>query len=248
MRTQWIILAILLGGCGQEKLDIGNDVLAARGTVDTPWAGHKYLLSVGKSNWTSPRGIGADLDGFVPAFTLDAVGPSVTIGAAQFDATPETAEQDVCGPTEQVALTADGQIGPTALRVHVRNDSDPVMPVQVTAAIYELKLNDVLPVGSTVSTAGTLEATLDLRGLYPLFTALGPSRTPASICESLRVQYTSVSCLEDSCAVKCGPCPTDAEPYCLTVRAEGLGAVEAPDLELVPIEAGSVPSSCADAG
>jgi hypothetical protein len=221
---------------------------------------------LGKGDWTVPRGIGKDLFGVAPAFMFDVSGSGTDLtsmlgyGPGTFtDAngdlqpvTPANATQDSCGPTSPIAFSGAGYpsstIGPTHIRMHVLNTTV-TPPVQVTGDVYDLKFTDILPNGSTPSTTGTLEATMDFTQLYILFQALGPDRTPASVCTALSQAYTPSSCApgDASCTVACQPCPTaDASPTCLTVKAEDVGAVEAPNLSVSEVVEASRPATCAD--
>lgn len=239
------LMALPLTACGG-----GDDHDAA--AQNNPWAGKTYLLTVQKTEWSSPRGIGNDIADFVPSFILkigDSGDASVTIGAAQTEATPADAVQDLCTPTPAVGFSHEGsassEIAPSVMRVHIAN-ANATPPVQVTGNVYDLKLTNVLPNGSTPATGGTFEATMDFRELYPLFTQL-LTPTPDNVCSTLHDNYTSPTCMDPSCEVSCQPCPTaDAAPYCLTVKAEGVGAVEAPGLTLTPVDEATRPSTCAD--
>jgi hypothetical protein len=244
----------------------GDDDSAPNDTALSPWSGHTYLLSLAKGDWTVPRGIGIDLIGFAPAFMFD-IGGSGTDLTSMFgygpgtttDAngdlqlvTPANATQDSCGPTSQISFSGasypSSTIGPAHIRMHVLNTAV-TPPVQVTADVYDLKFTDILPYDGTTSTTGTLEATLDFRQLYVLFQALGPTRTPASVCRTMIDTYTPSSCApgDASCTVACQPCPTaDASPTCLTVKAERVGALEALNFSISEVVEASRPATCAD--
>ncbi len=227
---------------------------------DASWSGHRYLLSIKKGDWAVPRGVGADLFGVAPAFMFDIQGSgsnqTTTLGygtATMLDADknpvalpPEQIKQDACGPTTTATVGADGSVTVPQMKLHVINASQ-TPPLQVTADVFNLKFSNVFPNGGTTSTSGTLEATMDFKQLYILFASLGPTRDAASVCQALSEHYTLSTCMDDSCKVKCEPCPnasaTDT-PTCLTVQATDLGAILADDHTVSPIT--SVGASCAD--
>lgn len=225
-----------------------------------PWAGHTYFLNAGVKDWVSPDGVGYDLDGIAPAFVLsvgqdDQVTLGTAAGTMPSDSDPDVeimvpadqAVQDLCSPTAKLSLDGAEQgngIGPASVRMHFANDlASPAL--QVTGDVFDLTLTDVLPTGDATS-SGTLEATMDLRQLYVLFSALGPTRTAESICTAYGIEYTPAGCTEPGCMALCQPCPDDGAPYCLTVKAEGVTAVEAPNLSLTEVDENSRPTSCAD--
>jgi hypothetical protein len=243
-------MTLPLGGCSS-----GDDDDAAPPDDTSPWAGKKYLLNM-QGEWTKPRGIGKDIDDFVPAFMLEVSGTSadaltMTIGAAQSDATVATAVQNLCGPTYTVSFSGSdypkSQIDPATMRVHIKNTPSSGETVQATGNVYGFSMTDVLPPAGGTATTGKFKATMDFRELYKLFTALGPTVSPDGVCEGLYDQYTPMGCEEDpSCWVKCHACP-DGEPYCLTVEAEDISAEEAPNLNIVEVTEASRPDTCVDA-
>jgi hypothetical protein len=176
----------------------------------------------------------------------------MTIGAAAADATPADAVQNLCGPTQKVSFSGSdypkSEITPSNMRVHIKNTPSSGEPVQATGNVYGFTMTDVLPEAGKTTTAGKFKATMDFRELYTLFTALGPTVSPDGVCEGLKDQYTPMGCETDpSCWVSCVPCPTaDAAPYCLTVEAEDVGAVEAPNLDIVEVSEATRPATCVD--
>jgi hypothetical protein len=242
-----LFTALPLGGCGGDG--------AASGDEAGSWAGKKYFLSM-RGDWSVPRGIGSDIDYFVPSFLLEVSGASVdtlsvTIGAAQADATVDTAVQDLCGPTQTVVFSGGGypksELTPDAMRVHIKNTPSGGAPVQATGSVYGFTMTDALPETGSTTTGGKFKATMDLRELYQLFTELGPTVSPENVCEILKDQFTPVGCESDpTCWVACGPCPNDSAPYCFTVEAEDIGAVEAPNLSIVEVTEASRPATCVD--
>ncbi len=218
----------------------------------SPWAGKKYFLNM-TGEWTVPRGIGKDIDGFVPSFIMQ-VSPdasSVTIGIAQPDATASNAVQNLCGPTAKATLSPgsypNSVIAPSSMRVYIKNTPMTGDPVQATGNVFGFTLTNMLPEAGGTTTEGTFKASMDFRELYRLFTALGPTVSPDGVCEGLYSQYTPVGCEEDpTCWVKCQPCADDGAPYCLTIEAEDVGAIEAPNLSVVDVTEDARPATCAD--
>jgi hypothetical protein len=226
-------------------------------TQPSPATERTYLLTISQSNWSAPQGIGYDLFGIFPALILKTNGSSVAVATAagtESDAegnlsvvTASEATQDLCTPTSQLPVTQRGLtlFGPASMRWHLTNGPGDAS-VQVTQNVYDLELEDVLPSDGMTSTSGALNVTLDFRQFYLLAAALGPTRTPDSMCAAFAAEYTSSDCLSDSCVVACEACPTDGAPYCLTVHATGIGAIEAPNLPFTEIDEASRPASCAD--
>jgi len=251
-----LLLALPLTACS------GGDDDAAATDQPSPWSGHTYYLNIAKTKWATPRGVGNDLFGVAPAFIFDISGTSANLTAkmataaatrpSAADATVieqipvEEAVQDTCGPTQTVPVSASGEIKPDLVRMHVLNTS-PDPHVQTTGDVFGFTLNGILPSGGTPSTSGTLQATMDFRQLYVLFASLGETRTPQSVCDTLKGQYTPSTCVDDpSCVVQCTPCPNDGAAFCLSVTAEGIGAVEAPNFSIVDVPDAGRPASCAD--
>ncbi|HTQ08328.1 MAG TPA: hypothetical protein VMI54_30950 [Polyangiaceae bacterium] len=227
-----------------------------------PWAGNTYYLNLARGDWSMPRQVGMDLFGVAPAFVLS-VGASgdVTLGTAEgttpdssassgFDMiSAENATQDLCSPTTKLTLDASGSasaIGPAQIRMHVTNQTAQPSPLQVTGDVFGLKLTNILPNGDA-KPSGTLDATMNFGQLAVLFSALGPSRDADSVCTAFASAYTPSSCMDPSCRVTCQPCPDDpTKPYCVSVEASPVVAVEAPNLSLTEVDENDRPASCAD--
>lgn len=244
----------------------GDDDSSGGNTQTSPWSGKTYLLSLSKRDWTVPKGIGMDLFGVAPAFIFKVTGTGNDLTATMATApgtypnpadtttslpvTPAQAAQEPCGPTVDFPLAASGYpkaiLGPKQIRMFVKNNT-PTPPLQITADVYDLKFTDILPNGSTPSTTGTLSAKMDFRQLYVLFASLGNTRTPDSVCKALSDAYTPSDCAagDASCTVGCEACP-DGKPYCLSVEAEDIGAVEAANLAVTPVTEQGRPATCAD--
>lgn len=200
----WLGLAPFVLACGSEDEPAKNT-----------WENRNYLLEVPSTQWTEPPQVGNDIGEFVPHFLLHVSGSApdrftVTLGTADADG-----QQNLCSVTSELearaAASGGVQIGPGALAVHLVH---PTQPVEVDATIRELTLSNVLPSGGKVAKEGELAAVIDARELYPLFTLL-PEPSPETVCAAL-----------DSYNAACVPCPTDGESFCLSLKAERLGASE----------------------
>ena len=208
-------------GCGSDEGDPSSKPDA--------WIGNTYVLEVPEAKWTEPPGIGVEISGFVPQFLVQVQGASgsdveVLLG------TGSMAEQESCGPTQTVTASSSYpsmQIGPVDHPIYVRHATE---DIEVAATAYDLTLTDVLPGGG--SATGELVATMDMRELYPLFTLL-ITPTPETVCTALSMSSAMVPC------EYCG----DGEPFCLTIKAEGVVA-EPSDLTVQPIDAGALDASC----
>jgi hypothetical protein len=222
----------MFGACGTSSGGGGP-------SKDAPWVGNTYVLTIPSANWTQPPNIGSDIGSFVPQFLIG-IGQSsgntmtVTIGTA------ENGVQDPCNVTTQV--TADGSGYPNAtitvdaLPLRIVNT---VSGVVVDATARNFTLTNVLP-GSPAANSRTLSAILDISELYPLFNQVPvESRTPAGVCGVLQQEANT----------PCVACPTTNQPYCLTLEAVQLGAVEGTPA-VMSIASSDVPASCSpsDAG
>ena len=204
---------------------------------DAAWIGNSYVLTIPEANWTKPPNLGGDIGSFVPQFLIGVAQSSgytmtVTIVTAM------NGVQDSCNVTTQV--TADGSGYPDAII------TVPALPLRITntvsgvvvdTTVRNFTLTNVLPGTSTKS--GDLSAVLDISELYPLFNQIpAASRTPDGVCGVLKSEASTA----------CATCPTTGQPYCLTLEAVQLQAVEG-TAPVMSIASSAVPSSCAvDAG
>jgi hypothetical protein len=178
------------------------------------WNGQTYLLDVVEEQWSEPRGIGGEIDAFVPNFLMRVEGESpdtfnVTIATAKADGT-----QDLCNRTKTFTATRSetGEIiGPDEFPLYIQHTEEP--DLAVNGVVYDFTFKDILPNGDAMSTVGELSATMNFRHLYPLFTLL-IDPTPEAVCTAL----------QDSYGEPCAACPGNGEPFCLTVKAIELGA------------------------
>jgi len=192
------------------------------------WSGRTYTLSIGDRSWTEPRGVITDIKDYVPQFMFEVQGDSPT----SFDVTTATARSDVQDPCNKVAtLPGSGNaIGPAdfPLRIkHLRED------IVVQATLRDLSFTEVFPTAGTVSAAGKFSATLDARDVAPLFTQIDSDPTPDELCTALS---------QLSPPVPCQACPHDGEQYCLTLKAEKIGATESDGTTIEPISKPTDPS------
>jgi hypothetical protein len=145
----------------------------------------------------------------VPDFLL-----GIEAGAGdELKVTLATAEgsQDLCNQTTQVTATRasypDVQITAPQFAMRMTN---PDANITVRTTIRNLRFTNVLPGGA--EKRGELSAEVDVREVYPLFTLI-PNAMPDSVCASL-----------GQVGAPCAACSSDTKPYCLTLRAIGLGA------------------------
>ena len=200
-----------------------------------PWDGRSYLLVIPEQAWAEPAAMGEEVGAFVPAFTLQVEGSSgdtidLTIGTADAEGT-----QEECNPTttttSEPAKYPEVQIGPIDLPIYLRNDEG---GVSVNTKAYNLTISNVLPEGDSAADEGELSAIMDVRETAELFTRLF-SRTPDAVCDAV-----------ESVEASCDPCPKDDEPYCVAIKAVGIGATELADADWKPIEAGDVSEACVE--
>jgi hypothetical protein len=213
---------------------------------DAPWIGNTYVLAIPDGNWSKPPNIGSDVGAFVPQFLIGVSQGSgntitVTLGTAASGVQDAAANapQDTCNVTT-VIPGVDGSGYPNAT---ITADALPLRivntaftpPVVVDTTVRNFTLTNVLPNGSTTMKMGSLSAVLDISELYPLFNQIpASSRTPDGVCGVLQTEANT----------SCAACPTTGQPYCLTLEAVQLGAVES-TTALMPIASNQVPASCA---
>ncbi len=254
-----VLFSLPLAACSGS----GDDDSSTTQTKTSPWSGHTYLLSLASTDWTTPRKVGTDLFGVAPAFMFKITGEgdnlTATVGTGPgtyltdpsdtttaVPVTPVQAMQDPCGVTTDVPFSASGYPNATINEDHTKLFvKNAAKGLQTTADVYGLKFTNILPNGNTPSTTGTLDASMDFQELYVLFAALGPGRTADTVCANVKSAYTPTNCMDPSCTVQCTACPGGA-PYCLSVEAQGVGAVEAPNLVVNEITEANRPSTCAD--
>lgn len=224
-------LALLGTGCSGD-----DDADAA---PPTAWQGKTYSLAIPDTAWFEPDpAIGREFGPYVPDFLLridQSAGTShvATVGAANDGA------QNLCNPTGKVngaGAYPSATFGPTAFPLHIHNavdEDDPADDVVITMTVDDLTFENVLPNGATPA-EGTFSATLRAREVYPLLTQLIGS-SPDVFCDALLQSY----------ATPCEACPTDGAPYCVTLTAIDVGAVET-TTQIEPVTLEGRDASCAD--
>jgi len=191
---------------------------ASKGVEDVEWVGHTYQLSIADYQWSEPRGLGDDIGPYIPTFLVKVEG-----SGNEIDATLTIAaggKQDPCNKTVHVDAKAaypSATLGPVDFGVRLVNDdpSDSNPGVEVYAQAYDFTLTDILPGAGGV---GVLQATMDAREIFPLFTLLGEGATADDLCDELMKQTSG--------AAECQPCPKDGKAYCLTLKSSRLEATE----------------------
>ena len=212
-----LVLFALSTGCSAEKPETN------------PWHGRTYWLEIPRVNWSEPRGIGSDIGDYVPGFLLKVQGDAPDTFEVMMGAATADGGQNTCNPTGKVSGSAElpgGAIGPSEFPMHIRHVRDPIV---ADGTVYNLTITNALPNGDSTP-IGEFVGTMDFRQIYQLFTAI-INVTPEACCTTLEMTYSRT----------CEPCPSDQEPYCLTVKAIDLIAVPY-DAELEPIDA--VDPSC----
>jgi hypothetical protein len=230
MRRPRLLLTVLLSSCCAA--------LACGSGGQTPgshWAGKSYLLDtpeVPPPNWIQPKGFGSDVGAYVPQFLIGVAagtGDDLTITLA----TALEGSQDMCVPTAQITASATGYpnlaIATDALKMRIK-DTDPSRAKVVKATARNLQLNNILP-GESPAKDGELIATVSVAELYPLFYQI-PNATKDSVCSAFA-----------QAGVTCQPCPSDQQPYCLTLKAVQIGAAQVAT-QVVPVSEGSIDPSC----
>jgi len=223
MSTSWLCLLLVaaptLVACGT------NDPSPAK---SNEWSGHTYTLSIGDRSWTEPRGVINDIKDYVPEFIFQV--PSDA--GASFDVLTATAHSDAQDPcTVTSALPVSGNaIGPADFPLRIKHLREAIV---VQATLRQLSFMQALPTGGVVSTTGTFSATLDARDVAPLFTQIDANPTADDLCSTLA---------QLSPPVDCQACPHDGEVYCLTLKAEKIGATQSDGTTIEPITKPNDPS------
>ena len=236
-------LAAALVSAGSAACSASTDGSANLSQGDTssgqtktgPWDGKTYLLDIPPESWSEPRGIGSEIGSFVPVFSLKVEGSSDDALDLLLGTADAAGLQETCNPTtkEQAqtdpATHPDVRIGPVDFPIYLENEE---RDIRVSATAYDLTISNVLPDGDTPAEQGGLSAVMDAREIYEMFFLL-LSPTADAVCNAL-----------EDFGAPCQPCPRDEAPYCLTIKAVGLGAIERSDAGLNPIEANEVSPSC----
>lgn len=244
-----LIFASALSGCSDPPPDdpgmgtagvtggtgAGGNAGAA-GTAAAWDAGNTYLLTVPVNNWATPRNVGGEIGAYVPQFVI-AVDSRMGNVANLSLGTASAGMQDMCGPTAAATTAAtavypQSQIGPINLPMHLikTNPDTGAQEAIVHATAYNFTLSNALP-GDGNAKDGQLDATMDIREIYPMFTQLSADPTPEKVCNAL----------ESGFEAPCQACPSDGQVWCLSLQALGLEAALA-NLTLQPVDPSVVTS------
>ena len=187
---------------------------------------------------------GYDIAGSVPAFLLQVAespsGYDVTVGTAlRRDSASEPLEQQLCSPTSTVSAVSnpypDFQLGPVDLPIYLRH-ADPEQEYSIQTKLYDLTITNILPPeGGTAE--GTLSAYLDVREIFPIFPAVGPSRDADKTCSYIEANTEDAMCSACPDGVDSGP-----GNYCFFIEAVYLTAEVAPGVTVQPVT--MPPASC----
>ncbi len=183
--------------------------------------GRTYVVALGEARIVEPPGIGSVLSSYLTTDILMGVssvdGSSLNIigAVAKADVSPD--EQDYCDPTIPFP-TADFSAQPFFT----------VGPQTTTLSVagYDIEIGDLNITGTfssdgTYFDGGTLSGTIDTRPLSPL---IDDSGNPGAICE-LAVNFGAT----------CEACPSDGEPYCLTLVADQILAEQVDGVTLIEV-------------
>jgi len=183
--------------------------------------GRTYIVALADARIVEPPGIGSVLSSYLTQDILLGVnevsGDSLgIIGAiAKADVSPD--EQDYCDPTIPFP-TADFSAQPYFT----------VGPQTTTLSVagYDIEIGDLNVTGTfapdgTYFDGGTLSGTIDTRPLAPL---IDDSGDEGAICD-LAINF----------GAECEACPSDGQPFCLTLVADQILAEELDEVTLVEV-------------
>lgn len=201
----------------------GSDALAfstsALGTpLDTDLVGRTWAFDLASARIVTPEGMAAVLNMF-PAepLLLGVVAASDTeLTIIEGTGFLDAIDQDYCAATTELPpgdFSEQPYFSVVAETAGVQVSGVPVTVRNVTIT------GTFAADGSEVG-GGTLSSILDTRPLAPL---VGGTE-PGSACEVMI-----------SLGIVCEPCPTDSEPYCVTLIADQITAPEVPGVTVAPI-------------
>ena len=234
-----MILALLpaAAACGSdsESTPADGSTGGAGNAQPVSWDNTTYKLQIPSSSWSEPQGVGAEISDFVPPFLLSVATCANDTCGLMLGTADSAGAQQMCNATVNTNATGTPpavQIGPLDFPMYIKHVSQ---DVSVYATAYDLTITNVLPSSNGIATAGELAATMDVRELYPMFTMV-VIRTPDTVCEAFASQ-----------GADCTAC-ADGQPYCLTLKAIRLGAIEIPDLTLEAVDSAATGAECAPRG
>lgn len=186
-----------------------------------------YALNLREARIVEPAGVGSILGTYLTQDILVGIetvdnSKIQMIGAIGVEgASPPV--QDYCTssipfPEADFAAQPYFQIGPQTTTLAVAG---------LEIVIGDLEITGTFASDGSYFTGGTLGGTIDTRPLVPL---LDPEGEPGSICD-----------LAASFGAVCGTCPEDGEPYCLTLVADQIEALQVEGESLVEVAAGDCP-------
>jgi hypothetical protein len=254
IQAAFILASLPLAACsGDDDTNGDNTGGTGGGTQASPWAGHTYTLTTTKFDWTVPKGLGKDIENVMPVFMFQMTTTSGKDMTAKIASAPKlvdemgnpvagTLTQDPCTPTIELPVSGaaypNSVIGPTTMDLHLvskAGDPGPAGDVQVTARVVDLKFTNILPTGSEPTETNALDATMDIKDIAPLFTALGSPPTTEAVCGELAKQNSP-----------CQACPGTGTMTCLSAKAQLITSVDAPGMTVATIDPNSRPATCAN--
>jgi hypothetical protein len=211
---------VTLDYCG-GSVDLSFTTSAYGGDLTTSIDNNTYALALGDARIVEPDGIGSVLSSYLTQDILVGVvsssgGSLEMIGAIGVEGVSPPA-QDYCDPTIDFP-TADFSespyftVGPQTTTLAVAGYSISIEDLAITGTFA--------PDGSSFG-GGTLSGTIDTRPLAPL---LDDSGDEGAICD-LAVSFGAV----------CETCPSDGQPYCLTLVADQITAEQVSGVTLVEV-------------
>lgn len=253
IQAAFILASLPLAACSSGDDDTNGTGGTGGGGQASPWAGHTYTLTTTKFDWTQPQGLGKDIENVMPVFIFQMTATNGKDMTAKIASAPKLVDemgnpvagslvQDPCTPTVEVPVSGgaypDSVIGPTTMDLHLLNKGakpDASDDVQVTARVTNLQFTNVLPGAASMEDTKeySLKATMDIKDIAPLFTALGNPPTTEAVCAELAKQNSP-----------CQACPGTGTMTCLSARADFLTAVDAPGLTVATVDAASRPTTC----
>jgi hypothetical protein len=198
------------------------------------WAGKTYLIdtpAMPEGYWTVPKNAGGYIGTFVPQILISVAGGSgdnlaVTLGTAI------EGEQDMCSPTAQVTMSStsypQSSIDVENFPMRIVN---PKQGNVVFTTVHHVSFTDVLP-GEPSPDDGEMRATVDFEEVYSLINLL-PNPTKDDAC----------TLFQNSGGFSCETCDFNQQPYCVTVKAVEVQAVETPT-QVVTVSSDQLSAAC----
>ncbi len=182
--------------------------------VTAPLEGRTWQLDIGAGHWVEPFGVGPLLGALIERDLLLGVEAWTGADLEMVAVAEEGGEQPVCWRT--IASDADFSNDPyfvyTATVVEAQLGEEDL-------TLYDVVFSGSFAADGSAIEGGTIDATVDSRGLVPLLTG-GP---PDAVCQ-----------LVAALGVFCEPCPDGSGTFCLPARVEAIPGAEVPGLTLEP--------------